>query len=73
TPSEQSRLLLEIPKVIAEELEPKATPQDPLGDEKHGNSCFPKPIIKGASEIPAYDSEVNLTLSTRTLVVQMLQ
>ncbi|CAK9154887.1 unnamed protein product [Ilex paraguariensis] len=65
TPSEQSRLLLEIPKVIAEELEPKATPQDPLGDEKHGNSCSPKPIIKGASEIPAYDSEVNLTLSTQ--------
>ncbi|XP_057501498.1 uncharacterized protein At5g08430 [Actinidia eriantha] len=58
SPSEQSRLLLEVPKVIADEIEQEATPQE-------GSNGSPRSILGGASEISTSDLEVNRTLSTQ--------
>lgn len=48
-PSEQTRLLLEVPKVIAEELEPEATLQDPEENVKEENSS-PNIITKSPEQ-----------------------
>ncbi|KAL7180692.1 hypothetical protein ACSBR1_043808 [Camellia fascicularis] len=58
TPSEQSRLLLEVPKVTADEIEQEATPQE-------GSYGSPRSILRGASEISTCELEANQTLSTK--------
>ncbi|CAL5360982.1 unnamed protein product [Camellia sinensis] len=60
TPSEQSRLLLEVPKVTADEIEQEATPQE-------GSYGSPRSILRGASEISTCELEANQTLSTKNL------
>ncbi|KAK3015444.1 hypothetical protein RJ639_007776 [Escallonia herrerae] len=59
-PSEQSRLLLEVPKVIAEELEPEPTLQECVENVEEGTSCSPKTISRVASDVSA-DMETNQT------------
>ncbi|KAK3019539.1 hypothetical protein RJ639_004327 [Escallonia herrerae] len=61
-PSEQSRLLLEVPKVIAEELEPEPTLQECVENVEEGISCSPKLISRVASDVSA-DLETNQTSS----------
>ncbi|KAL7162926.1 hypothetical protein ACSBR2_043238 [Camellia fascicularis] len=58
TPSEQSRLLLEVPKVTADEIEQETTPQE-------GSYGSPRSILRGASEISTCELEANQTLSTK--------
>ncbi|KAG5530347.1 hypothetical protein RHGRI_025326 [Rhododendron griersonianum] len=58
TPSEQSRLLLEIPNVIADEVEEEARPQE-------GNNASPKSIFWEAIEISSHDLETNQILTTQ--------
>ncbi|XP_059651832.1 uncharacterized protein At5g08430 isoform X2 [Cornus florida] len=62
TPSEQSRLLLEVPKVIADELEPEAIPQEDLGSGKQYNNGLPGSTYEGAAEISTCDLEADQTL-----------
>lgn len=57
TPAEQERLLLEIPKIIGEELE--ALPLDSPDNMEKGHSGSLIPIPKGSSEVPLYDVAVN--------------
>ncbi|GLU12145.1 hypothetical protein SLE2022_288500 [Rubroshorea leprosula] len=52
TPEEQTRLLHEVPMVIADELEPEAVPHD-LPNEKDGDDGSPISTITGISEIPS--------------------
>lgn len=49
--SEQERLLAEIPKVIADEIEPEATPVDALEKVEERNSASPKSSYLEASNI----------------------
>ncbi|KAI7985256.1 Uncharacterized protein LOK49_LG14G02247 [Camellia lanceoleosa] len=58
TPSEQSRLLVDVPKVTADEIEQEATPQE-------GSYGSPRSILRGASEISTCELEANQTLSTK--------
>jgi len=58
TPCEQSRLLLEIPDVIADEIEEEARPQE-------GNNASPKSIFWEAIEISGHDLVSNQTLLTQ--------
>ncbi|XP_058184183.1 uncharacterized protein At5g08430 isoform X2 [Rhododendron vialii] len=58
TPSEQSRLLLEIPNVIADEVEEEARLQE-------GTNASPKSIFWEAIEISSHDLETNQILSTQ--------
>uniref|UniRef100_A0A5B7AYA3 Uncharacterized protein n=1 Tax=Davidia involucrata TaxID=16924 RepID=A0A5B7AYA3_DAVIN len=62
TPSEQSRLLLEVPKVIADEVEQEATPQDFSESGKQKNNGSPRSILRGASETSINDLEANQNL-----------
>lgn len=65
-PDEQSRLLHEVPKVIADEIEPEATPQDTSENIKHENSGSPRSILSGASKIPNHVIATNGTASAWT-------
>lgn len=58
TPSEQSRLLLEIPNVIADEVEEEARLQE-------GTNASPKSIFWEAIEISSHDLETNQILSNQ--------
>lgn len=64
SPEEQSRLLCEVPKVIADEIEPEATPQGTPEEVKQGNSGSPRSILSGASEIPIHVIAATGTAST---------
>ncbi|GAV77046.1 SWIB domain-containing protein/GYF domain-containing protein/Plus-3 domain-containing protein, partial [Cephalotus follicularis] len=61
TPDEQSRLLSDVPKVVADEVEKEATSQDlPHRDSgKKGSSGSPVFIHRGASEIHICDTVAN--------------
>ncbi|CAK7328586.1 unnamed protein product [Dovyalis caffra] len=64
TPDEQTRLLLDIPKVIAEELEVELVPEDFPVDIKRGNDGSPKSSLNGVLEIPNSDVASNKTSLT---------
>ncbi|KAG2700503.1 hypothetical protein I3760_06G000500 [Carya illinoinensis] len=66
TPDEQSRLLHEVPKVIADEVEPEATPEDILDNVEQGNNGSPRSILNGASEVPFRNIAANGVASTWT-------
>ncbi|KAF6167344.1 hypothetical protein GIB67_043205 [Kingdonia uniflora] len=53
TPAEQQRLLQEVPKVVAEEMEIEVTIFEPPNDEneKHGDDYSPRSIILTSSEV----------------------
>ncbi|KAF6142186.1 hypothetical protein GIB67_037104 [Kingdonia uniflora] len=53
TPAEQQRLLQEVPKVVAEEIEIEVTIVEPPNDEneKHGDDYSPRSIILTSSEV----------------------
>ncbi|XWS41231.1 hypothetical protein CRYUN_Cryun17cG0063500 [Craigia yunnanensis] len=59
TPDEQSRLLLEVPDVIADEIELETAPQD----DKHENDSSQILTVRGTSDIPR-DPSSNGKLST---------
>ena len=59
TPDEQSRLLLEVPNVIADEIELETA----LQDDKHENDSSQISTVRGTSEIPN-DPASNGKLST---------
>lgn len=56
----------EVPKVIADEIEPEATPQDTSENIKHENSGSPRSILSGASKIPNHVIATNGTASAWT-------
>ncbi|XP_035542283.1 uncharacterized protein At5g08430 isoform X4 [Juglans regia] len=66
TPDEQSRLLHEVPKVNADEVEPEATPKDILDNVEQGNNGSPRSILNGASEVPFRIIAANGAASTWT-------
>lgn len=66
TPDEQSRLLHEVPKVIADEVEPEATLEDILDNVEQGNNGSPRSILNGASEVPFRNIAANGVASTWT-------
>ncbi|KAF8405653.1 hypothetical protein HHK36_007729 [Tetracentron sinense] len=49
TPSEQLRLLQEVPKVIADQIELETNPQDCLEDEKLVKDCLLRSVLTGVS------------------------
>lgn len=62
-PAEQERLLLEVPNVIAEELEPEAVVQEPAEDEKNDGCGLPQlDIVGNRADIP-FDIEADKSLS----------
>ncbi|KAG5247597.1 protein binding protein [Salix suchowensis] len=61
TPDEQTRLLLDIPKVIADEIETEPAPEDFPVNIKQGNDVSPKPSLNGVLEIPNSDVASNKT------------
>ncbi|KAB5561155.1 hypothetical protein DKX38_006112 [Salix brachista] len=61
TPDEQTRLLLDIPKVIADEIENEPAPEDFPVNIKQGNDVSPKPSLNGVLEIPNSDVASNKT------------
>lgn len=63
SPKEQSRLLLEVPKIIGDELEPDPTLQEPVENAKQGISSSPTSILRDAS-ISSADSGANLPKSS---------
>lgn len=52
-PSEQSRLLLELPKVIQDEIEPETTKASSPKTENQSIDASPHPIIPGNSKFPS--------------------
>ncbi|XVF02679.1 hypothetical protein REPUB_Repub04eG0195200 [Reevesia pubescens] len=65
TPDEQSRLLLEVPNVIGDEIELETAPQDDKHENelKHENDSSRMSNVRGTSEIPS-DPASNGKLST---------
>ncbi|XP_011012494.1 PREDICTED: uncharacterized protein At5g08430 isoform X2 [Populus euphratica] len=61
TPDEQTRLLLDIPKVIADEIEDEPAPEDFPVNIKQGNDGSPKSSLDGVLEIPNFDVASNKT------------
>lgn len=61
TPDEQTRLLLDIPKVIADEIEDEPAPEDFPVNIKQGNDGSPKSSLDGVLEIPNSDVASNKT------------
>lgn len=61
TPDEQTRLLLDIPKVIADEIEDEPAPEDFPVNIKQGNDGSPKSSLDGVLEIPNFDVASNET------------
>ncbi|KAJ6926968.1 hypothetical protein NC651_011153 [Populus alba x Populus x berolinensis] len=61
TPDEQTRLLLDIPKVIADEIEDEPAPEDFPVNIKLGNDGSPKSSLDGVLEIPNFDVASNET------------
>ncbi|KAK4417181.1 hypothetical protein Salat_2543700 [Sesamum alatum] len=55
TPSEQEKLLLTIPEVIAEELEPESTAAD-ASEKAQGSAHSPKSILRGSSDVSSTDA-----------------
>ncbi|KAL6575504.1 hypothetical protein OROHE_000881 [Orobanche hederae] len=63
TPSEQEKLLLKIPEVIAEELDLEVT-ATATSENAEGNGCSPKSILRGSSDVSSRDaSEMELSCS----------
>ncbi|KAK6238328.1 hypothetical protein QUC31_003797 [Theobroma cacao] len=62
TPEEQSQLLLEVPNVIAEEIDIETAPQDFPGDEQENDNSLVS-TLKGTSDIPS-DTALGGKLST---------
>ncbi|KAJ6402742.1 hypothetical protein OIU84_014780 [Salix udensis] len=56
-----TRLLLDIPKVIADEIENEPAPEDFPVNIKQGNDVSPKPSLNGVLEIPNSDVASNKT------------
>ncbi|KAF9684153.1 hypothetical protein SADUNF_Sadunf04G0088100 [Salix dunnii] len=63
TPDEQARLLLDIPKVIADEIENEPAAEDFPVNIKQGNDGSPKSSLNGVLEIPNSDVASNKTLT----------
>lgn len=59
TPAEQLRLLHEVPKVMAEEIEPEARVQDFPDTANLGDDDLPNSVLRGASEVPLDVSAAN--------------
>ncbi|KAK6162949.1 hypothetical protein DH2020_002790 [Rehmannia glutinosa] len=55
TPSEQEKLLLKIPEVIAEELEPEVT-VTAASETAEGSGSSPKSILRGTSDVSSTDA-----------------
>lgn len=55
TPSEQEKLLLKIPEVIAEELEPESAVAT-ASEKAEGSGCSPKSILRGSSDVSSTDA-----------------
>ncbi|KAI3444985.1 hypothetical protein Pfo_001650 [Paulownia fortunei] len=55
TPSEQEKLLLKIPEVIAEELEPEGTGAA-ASEKAEGSGFSPKSILRGSSDVSSTDA-----------------
>ncbi|XP_021813485.1 uncharacterized protein At5g08430-like isoform X2 [Prunus avium] len=55
TPDEQARLLREVPKVIADEIELEGAPKDAPDEVQEGNHSSPTDIQRVASEAPICD------------------
>ncbi|KAK6162940.1 hypothetical protein DH2020_002781 [Rehmannia glutinosa] len=55
TPSEQEKLLLKIPEVIAEELEPEVT-VTAASETAEGSGSSPKSILRGSSDVSSTDA-----------------
>ncbi|XP_011087407.1 uncharacterized protein At5g08430 [Sesamum indicum] len=55
TPSEQEKLLLNIPEVIAEELDPEGTAAD-ASEKAEGSARSPKSILRGSSDVSSTDA-----------------
>lgn len=54
-PSEQEKLLLKLPEVVAEELEPEVSV--PAASEKiEISQCSPKSILRGSSDVSSTDA-----------------
>ncbi|KAF8404023.1 hypothetical protein HHK36_008899 [Tetracentron sinense] len=68
TSSEQLRLLQEVPKVIADEIELEICRQDSPEDGKLGKDCLLRSVLIGASEIPSGDLSMNGNESCVTFV-----
>ncbi|XP_043720659.1 zinc finger CCCH domain-containing protein 44-like isoform X2 [Telopea speciosissima] len=65
TPTERFRLLQEIPTIIAEEVEPEATPQDCPLVTKEAKDESPRSIIVGALGSSSENLAGNITVSTQ--------
>ncbi|KAL6493875.1 hypothetical protein OROGR_031784 [Orobanche gracilis] len=55
TPSEQEKLLLKIPEVIAEELDLEVT-ATATSENAEGSGCSPKSILRGSSDVSSTDA-----------------
>ena len=58
TESEQSRLLLEVPDIVAEEIELEAEPEEFSNNAKAGNDPLIRPIPEKISDSLMYSSAV---------------
>ncbi|XP_062093117.1 uncharacterized protein At5g08430-like [Humulus lupulus] len=56
TPDEQSKLFQELPKVIAEDIEPEIDPQHSPEEVKQANDSSPGSILPGPKEAHIFDS-----------------
>ncbi|XP_042485503.1 uncharacterized protein At5g08430-like isoform X2 [Macadamia integrifolia] len=69
TPSERLRLLQEIPTIVAEEVEPEASPQDCPLDMKEAKDDSPRSIILGALGRSSSENLAgDITVSTQMMV-----
>ncbi|XP_060672340.1 uncharacterized protein At5g08430 isoform X1 [Ziziphus jujuba] len=67
TPDEQLRLLRELPKVTADELQLEAEPQFCAGEVKKSNNSSSRSIVREAPELPTYDTKTEECASIWTL------
>ncbi|KAF3444187.1 hypothetical protein FNV43_RR13877 [Rhamnella rubrinervis] len=66
TPSEQLRLLRELPKVTAEDLEPEVAPQHCADEVKPRNNSSSRSILWEASELPTSNTTTDKVASILT-------
>ncbi|KAJ0016591.1 hypothetical protein Pint_12231 [Pistacia integerrima] len=66
TPAEQSRLLHEVPEVIADEIEQVVSAQDYPDSMKQGNDDSLVPLVRGASDVPIGEIAANGTFTSLT-------
>ncbi|KAL6495688.1 hypothetical protein OROGR_030251 [Orobanche gracilis] len=61
TPSEQEKLLLKIPEVIAEDLDLEVT-TTATSENAEGSGCSPKSILRGSSDVSSRDASGEVSL-----------